>query len=100
MTRRDGIWVGVRLFGVYIAFLALRAVPNIVVSGSYAISYHEPRRGESEAALMLNKMREMYTNNFFEGSGRFIVYGLLAWYLLRSLKIIDVLSGSPAQKED
>ena len=38
MTKEDYVWVGIRIFGIYLLVLALTTLPNLVHSGY--MSYH------------------------------------------------------------
>jgi hypothetical protein len=83
MTREDGLWLAIRIFGIYFLMKALLALPRLVtgVGGILAIF---AAYGASDIELEMKTLFEAFRGvSFFIGLLELIIFTPLGIYFLR-----------------
>ena len=84
MNREDYIWVGIRIFGIWLAVLCLGAVLSTVGSALHLYVAHSLSDSSLDESRKL--AQDMLLNSRIEvgiGVLRAVVYGSASWYMLR-----------------
>lgn len=102
MNKRDFVWVGIRIFGIYLLVLAVLAVPPLInstyMASQFSDSSTHETNDESSGGLFGNYHRTLFTNyvgNALGSALRLIVCAAAAWYFLRRGELVFRLASHP-----
>ena len=97
MSKKDWIWVAIRIFGIYLLVMAVVALPGLVKSGWVSYHYREFMKAARAAAdetehsgftdLSL-KLLEANLAQVIGGAARVIVFTIVGIYLLASGRLL------------
>ncbi|MHC4469644.1 MAG: hypothetical protein ACYTDY_08275 [Planctomycetota bacterium] len=102
MEKQDFVWVGIRIFGIYLLVMAVVTVPAVLESILMANQYSdlaEVERGASEAQASFDTLvRKMYVNYVsasIRNALRLVLFTVFGLYLVRGGQLVFRLACRP-----
>ena len=105
MNKEDFVWVGIRIFGIYLLVLAVLALPSLVQSLVMVTNFSDhPALNTSEIGTAMGSMdRTIYWNHVGASIGTslyLIVCTVFGLYFLRHGQFVFRLASRPLDGED
>ena len=102
MTKRDWIWVAVRVFGLYLLVMAIVAIPQTIGAGiQWWITYDPGPKADSDKLYdMTNMLSKSHLGIFIAGIVRLIGLGLAGVYFLKGARAVCRLIAPPDFDQD
>jgi hypothetical protein len=84
MTKRDWIWITIRIFGIYLLVQAVIAIPNLISStfGLYQL-YPVVHSGSADMDRISQTLRSSFGSEFVNALARLLIYSAVGIYFVR-----------------
>lgn len=96
MTKRDWIWVAIRIFGIYLLVDAITAIPTLISSVGLMLQYvNVASSGAADPDHYLRLLRNNMIQNFASSLGRLIICGGFGMYFIKGAALLFKLICPP-----
>ena len=94
MTKDEWIWVAIRIFGIYLVVLALRAIPDVIGSFYAASQLTEVLQSDDILATSAKAMKSASLTKGLTSVAKLLVFSLFGFYFIRHGKFLHRLASS------